>query len=255
MKTQRHPNEKSIARFSVWLPAFLAGLLMFAATETSAQAIRRPTKMQRQIQKKLDKQQTNVTTPVSEDSTATPKPAETGVKQEPTQSQYPNLDGIRNRNILSMFSREEAQMIIPGFGRPPALLIIFRQLQLTPEQKEQIKAIRLRTGDRLAVLQRERAQLEQQIEDTIYGENFSVERVDELAGKAGEKQSEIIKIQAGIEARFRQILTPDQFYVFQFLIGEMVMPQRRVNPQQMRQQQLRRLGPNAPTRPPFNEDN
>ncbi len=232
---------------------FLVALLMFATTVTLAQAIRRPAKMQRQIQKKLDKQTNNTSTPVGETSTTTP--TENSLKQGSAPSQHPSLDGIRNRNILSMFSREEAQMIIPGFGRPPALLIIFRQLQLTPEQKEQIRTIRLRTGDRLAVLQRERAQLEQQIEEAIYGENFSVERVDELAAKAGEKQSEIVKIQAGIEARFRQILTPDQFYVFQFLIGEMVMPQRRVNPQQLRQQQLRRLGPNTTTRPPLNEDN
>ena len=104
-------------------------------------------------------------------------------------------------------------------------------------------------------MQGERAQLVQQVEDTIYGENFTVERVDELGAQAAEKQGEVIKLQASIEARFRQILNPDQFYVFQFLIGEMVMPQRRVNPQQLRQQQLRRMGPNAPNRPPLNQDN
>ena len=255
MKNNPHPPEKRFAGFAVWLPALFAGWLLFAAVEIQAQVIRRPAKAQRQIQKKLDKQQANGLTPVETTPSPTPKTAEPVARQDSAQLQYPSLEGIRNRNILSMFSREEAQMIIPGFGRPPALLIIFRQLQLTSEQKEQIKAIRLRTGDRLATLQRERMLLEQQIEDAIYGENFSVERVDELAGKAGEKQSEIIKIQANIEARFRQILTPDQFYVFQFLIGEMVMPQRRVNPQQLRQQQLRRLGPNAPARPPLNEDN
>ncbi|HMV50966.1 MAG TPA: Spy/CpxP family protein refolding chaperone [Blastocatellia bacterium] len=255
MSTKQHLSERKVRRFGVRSLAMLVGLLFLVSLETSAQAIRRPGKVQRQIQKKLDTTGTNDPTPVKDTSSDTPKPAETAVKQDFAQSQYPNLDGIRNRNILTMFSREEVQLIIPGFGRPPALLIVFRQLQLAPEQKEQIKAIRLRTGDRLAVLQRERAQLEQQIEDTIYGENFGVERVDELAAKAGEKQSEIIKIQANIEARFRQILTPDQFYVFQFLIGEMVLPQRRVNPQQLRQQQLRRLGPNTPTRPPLNEDN
>lgn len=262
MSTKQNPPGKIVARAKFWAGlwslALLAGLWAFAATETSAQAIRRPGRLQRQIQKKLEKQGANKLNPNSEAPSIAPKPPETAVKQDVGQSQFPSLDGIRNRNILSMFSREEAQLIIPGFGRPPALLIVFRQLQLTPEQKEQIRAIRLRVGDRLGQLQRERGQLEQQIEDTIYGENFTVERVDELAAQAAEKQSEIIKLQANIEARFRQILTPDQFYVFQFLIGEMVFPQRRVNPQQLRQQQQRRLGPNNPNRPnqpPLNRDN
>lgn len=259
MSIKPYPPENLAARSSFlphfWSLALLAGLLMFAVTETSAQAIRRPERIQRQIQKKLDKQGANKLNPNSEPPATSPKSPETAVKEDFGQSQYPSLNGIRDRNILTMFSREEAQLIIPGFGRPPALLIIFRQLQLTPEQKEQIKAIRLRVGDRLGRLQRERAQLEQQVEETIYGENFTVERVDELAAQAAEKQGEVIKLQASIEARFRQILSPDQFYVFQFLIGEMVMPQRRVNPQQLRQQQLRRMGPNAPNRPPLNQDN
>lgn len=233
-------------------------LWAFSMSQAAAQAIRRPGKVQRQIQKKLEKQDANKLTSANDSPSTSPKPSETTVKQDLSPARYPSLDGIRDRNILTMFSREEMQMIIPGFGRPPALLIVFRQLNLMPEQKEKIKAIRLRVGDKLGVAQRERAQFEQQLEEAIYGENFSLERVDGLAAQAAEKQGEIIKLQANIEAQFRQILTPDQFYVFQFLIGEMVLPQRRVNPQQLRQQQLRRLGPNNPNRPnqpPQDRDN
>jgi Spy/CpxP family protein refolding chaperone len=236
----------------------LATLFVFATNNAMAQGIRRPIKEQR-IQKKLEKQGANKLSPTGESSTTNPKPADAAARQDVVQPQYPSLDGIRERGILSMFSREEAQLVIPGFGRPPALLIIFRQLNLTPEQKEKIREIRLSVGGKLNNLQRERALLDQQVEDAIYGENFSMARVDELAAQAAEKQSGIIKLQANIEAQFRQILTPDQFYVFQFLIGEMVMPQRRVNPQQLRQQQLRRNGqlPNGLNRqnPPPNLPN
>ena len=89
--------------------------------------------------------------------------------------------------------------------------------------------------------------------DLHFGENFDPQKVETLAAQSAEKTSEIIKTQAFIESQFRQILTPDQFYVFRFLIGELVMPQRRMNPQQiLRQQQQRRLGgqPNGPIRPP-----
>jgi len=237
--------------------AVLFGFLSLAASVTSAQGIRRPGKVQQRIQKKMEKQgASKLTTANESDATATKSP-EAGTKQDiaPSQPQN-NLTGIRERGILSLFSREEAQLVIPGFGRPPALLIIFRQLNLTPEQKEKIKAIRQRVGRRLAILQQERGQLEQQLEDAIYGENFSIEKVDELAAQAAERQGEIIKLQANIEAQFRQILTPDQFYVFQFLIGEMVLPQRRLTPQQ----QQRRFGnpqnpQNRPNRPPQNQDN
>lgn len=220
-----------------------------------AQGVRRPGRIQRQIQKKLEKQGATKLTPESDPSTD-PKPSETAVKPAPARPMYPTLDGIRDRNILSMFSRKELQLVIPGFGRAPALLIVFRQLNLTPEQEEKIRGLKFRIGNRLGSLQRERAQLEQQLEEAIYGENFSPERVDELSAQIANRQGEIIKIQANIEAQFRQILTPDQFYVFQFLIGEMILPQRRVNPQQLRQQQLRRMGngTNRPNQPPPQEN-
>lgn len=263
MSDNQLPPKTLIVRANFWTGfwslALLAGMLTVAAPETSAQAIRRPGKIQRQIQKKLERQDANKLNPNSDPPATAPKPADSVARQDfALSTQYPSLDGIRNREILTMFSREEIQLVVPGFGRPPALLIVFRQLNLTPDQKEKIKALRLRVGRRLQILQQERGQLEQRLEEAIYGENFAPERVDELSAQAAERQGEIIKLQANIEAQFRQILTPDQFYVFQFLIGEMVLPQRRLTPQQLRQQQQRRLGPNNPNRPnqpPLNLDN
>ncbi|MGH9802224.1 MAG: hypothetical protein ACRD82_17820, partial [Blastocatellia bacterium] len=118
------------------------------------------------------------------------------------------------------------------------------------------RALKLQIGPRLTNLQSEKRATENQLEEAIYGENFDPQRVEALASQSAEKTSEIIKTQAYIESQFRQILTPDQFYVFRFLIGELVLPQRRLNPQQLlRQQQQRRLGaqPNAPVRPPDQE--
>lgn len=237
--------------------AVAVGMLTVVTADAAAQAIRRPGKVQRQIQRKLDRQGATKLAPADDAPSANSKSTETTAQPEAAQPRYPSLDGIRDRNILSMFSREELQLVIPGFGRAPALLIVFRQLNLTPDQQEKIRALRLRIGNRLGTLQRERAQLEQQLEEAIYGENFSPERVDELSAQIASRQGEIIKMQANIEAQFRQILTPDQFYVFQFLIGEMILPQRRVNPQQLRQQQLRRMGngTNRPNQPPLNQEN
>ncbi len=263
MKIDRSSPLRSASMASVKFSAVLCslavlfGFFSLNASAAFAQAVRRPGKMQQRIQKKIEKQSGSKLTPDEEAATNTTKTPATGVKQDGAPVPQPNnLDGIRDRGILSLFSREEAQLVIPGFGRPPALLIVFRQLNLVPEQRDKIRAIRLRIGNHLAVLQKDRAQLDQQVEEAIYGENFSMEKVDQLAAQAAEKQGEIIKLQANIEAQFRQILTPDQFYVFQFLIGEMVLPQRRLNPQQ----QQRRFGnpqnqQNRPNRPPLGQDN
>lgn len=215
------------------------------------QAIRRPLK-QRQIQKKLDKQGAKQIAPSDE------APSTANSTDNTTQSGQPqkhSLDGISNQGARALFKPDEIAMMIPGFGSPPAMMILMRQLDLTAEQKEKFRALRRQIGQKLNILHNEKRTAENQLEEAIYGENFNPQRVEELAAQSAEKTSEIIKTQAFIESQFRQILTPDQFYAFRFLIGELVMPQRRLNPQQLRQQQQRRLGtqPNAPNRPPNQE--
>lgn len=133
-------------------------------------------------------------------------------------------------------------MVILGFGRPVVYLVILRQLNLTEQQKQSIKAISQRVGFQLRTLRLQYDQLDNQLEETIYGETFDPRQIDELSAQAGQKHSAIMKLQAGIEAEFRQILTPDQHYVFRHLIGQMLLPQRRLQPNQNRQRMQRRIG-------------
>jgi len=168
------------------------------------------------------------------------KPEEPG---RPALNVRPNnhsLDGIQQRGMVEFFTQEERNLVIPGFGRAPSYLIILRQLDLTPQQKGAIKAIRGRVGNQLAVLRTQHNRLEQQLEDAIYGEKFSSEEVNRLSREVAQRQGQVTVIQAGIEAQFREILTPDQFFVFRFLVGEMLLPQRRVPLNQLRQQMPRR---------------
>lgn len=227
--------------------AVLACLLTQIPDTAFGQVIRRPGKAQRQIQKKLDKQGSAQVAPATNtSSTATNSGQET---QPPKHS----LDGISKVGPRAMFKPDEVAMMIPGFGSAAAMMVLMRQLDLAPEQKQKFRELKREIGPKLNVLQTEKRNTEMQLEEAIYGENFDPKRVEELAAKSAEKTSEIIKTQAYIESQFRQILSPDQFFVFRFLVGEMVLPQRRLNPQQLlRQQQQRRLGnqPNAPIRQP-----
>lgn len=239
-------NAKRISAILLSL-AMLVCLLIQMTGTALGQGVRRPLK-QRQIQKKLDKQGSKQITPAGDTSSTTPS-GDTG------QPQKHSLDGISNQGPRALFKPDEIAMMIPGFGSPAAMMVLMRQLDLTAEQKEKFRALKQQIGTKLNVLQNQKRATEVQLEEAIYGENFNPQRVEELAAQSAEKTSEIIKTQAFIESQFRQILTPDQFYVFRILIGELVMPQRRLNPQQMRQQQQRRLGtqPNAPNRPPNQE--
>lgn len=157
-----------------------------------------------------------------------------------------SLDGISQRGLITLFSREERELVIPGFGRAPALLVIYRQLDLTAEQRAGIKALRSRIGNRLIEARQKYARTEQQLEDSIYGENFDPKRVEEFSADAAAAQGEATKLQAEVESQFRQILTPDQFLVFRFLVGEMLLPQRRLPPGQLRPQPNQRRIPSPP---------
>lgn len=232
--------------------------LLFQATDQAfGQGLRRPAKTQRQIQKKLDKRGANQIAPSGDTAPTTTNPAGTAVKQDQAQPQKHSLDGISQRGPRAMFKPDEVAMMIQGFGNAPAMMVLMRQLDLTEEQKVKFRMLKRQIGPKLADLQADKRAAEAQLEDTIYGENFDPQRVETLAAQSAEKTAEIIKTQAFIESQFRQILSPDQFYVFRFLVGEMVLPQRRVPLQQLlrQQQQQRRLGnqPNAPTRPPDRE--
>ena len=248
MKT--YLNDVAAARlFSALLVLF--GLAIPMTSQTFGQGLRRPAKTQRQIQKKLDKQGANQIAPTGE--TTSTKSAPVGNANQQDQPQKHSLDGISKLGPRAMFRPDEVAMNIPGFGRPAAMMILMRQLDLTPEQKMKFRGLKQQIGQKLNLLHREKADTEAQLEEAIYGEEFDPQRVETLAAQSAEKTAEIIKTQAFIESQFRQILTPDQFYVFRLLVGELVLPQRRVNPQQLlRQQQQRRLGnqPSAPVRPP-----
>ncbi len=221
------------------VPTFVIVALICGAVDVSARASLRPLKQQRKqqrIQKQIERQGKNkLTTTEETPSSGQPESA------EPSKH---SLDGISNTEprefLLRFFSKDEREMMIPGFGRPAALMIILRQLDLSEEQIKSIKATRQRVGRQLLILRQQHTFLENQLEDAIYGETFDPKRVEEFSVLVGGKQTEITKMQASVESDFRQILTADQFYVFRFLVGEMLLPQRRVQPRLLQQQ--RRAG-------------
>jgi Spy/CpxP family protein refolding chaperone len=238
---------------------------IFCADTVSAQTLRR--RVQRKIGQKTPRPAVNPNTlapskgaasngqpsSVEEDDTVTPdQPEATSPREANRQSGY-NLDGIRRRGIRSLFTREEASLWIPGFGNRAALLMIFRQLDLAPEQKGKIRALRQQVGNRLAVMRREVNLLEAQRDEAIYGnldpaslDSYDPDRVKDLTEQIVIKRADWFRLQTDIESQLRQILTPDQVYVFRELALEMILPGRRNPAARLRRMGIRRNQQNRP---------
>jgi len=268
----RSPQPKLRMRISTLTATLLAAVCVtvLCANAVSSQGLRRQMRIQKKIDKKLDRpvNNPNKLSPSNggkEDSdtsdqleTTAPKAA---ARQAVAQQSGHSLDGIRQRGIRSFFTREEETLLIPGFvNSSVALLVIFRQLDLTPEQKVKIRDIRRQMRDRLPLTRRELNQLEANLEEAIYGnldpaslDNYDSAKVKELTEQVAQKRAELYRLVTGVESQFREILTPDQFYVFRELVREMVRPGSRplINPALRQQQQQRRMGipPNPQTRP------
>src|SRR5215467_366763 len=134
-------------------------MMVFCANAVLAQNLRRQMRIQK-IQKRIDKKLNPPAAKQNKPSllnsgneeTITSNEFETTAPKTATLQSGQSLDGIRQRNLPSLFTQEEKSLIIQGFGNsPPALLVIFRQLDLTPEQKVKIREIRRQVGNRLTL--------------------------------------------------------------------------------------------------------
>ena len=239
-------------------------VMTICANTVSSQNLRR----QMQIQKKIDRKNPrpagnpNKLTPSdsgNEESGAPDQPDATAPRVTDRQPGH-SVDGIRQRGLQSFFTQEEQSLWIPAFGNKAALLMIFRQLGLSPEQKIKIRELRQQVGNRLRLSRQELNQLEAQLDEAIYGnfdtaslDRYDPAKVKELTEQVVQKQAEWFRLHKDVESQFRQILTPDQFYVYRELMIDAVRPGNRpqVNPGARQQQRQRRMGvqPNPQNRP------
>src|SRR5262245_49089657 len=239
-------------------------VMVFCANTVSSQNLRRQMRIQRKIDRKKPRPagNPNKLTPSdsgNEEPGAPDQPDATAPRVTDRKPGH-NFDGIRQRGLQSFFTQEEQSLWIPAFGNKAALLMIFRQLGLTPEQKIKIRDLRQQVGTRLRQSRQELNQLEAQLDEAIYGnfdsaslDKYDPAKVKELTEQVVQKQAEWFRLHKDVESQFRQILTPDQFYVYRELMIDAVRPGNRqlVNPGARQQQRQRRMGvqPNPQNRP------
>ena len=148
-------------------------VMVFCVNTVSSQNLRRQMRIQRKIDRKTPRPagNRNKLTPSNsgnEEPGAPDQPDATAPRVTSRQP-GPGVDGIRQRGLQSFFTQEEQSLWIPAFGNRAAILMIFRQLDLTPEQKIKIKDLRRQVGNRLRLSRQELNQLEMQLDEAIYG--------------------------------------------------------------------------------------
>jgi len=258
-KPCRQGCQRSQVKSRVTISALTATLLsvvcvmVFCANTVSSQNLRRQMRIQRKIDRKAPPRvgNPNKLTPSNGGNEESGAPDQPEAADPRVTGRQPgnSVDGIRQRGLRSFFTQDEQSLWIPAFGNRAALLMIFRQLNLTPEQKIKIRDLRRQVGDRLRLSRQQLNQLEMQLDEAIYGnpdptslDSYEPAKVKELTEQVVQKRAEWFRLHTEIQSQFRQIFTPDQFYVYRELMIDVVRPGNRplVNPGARQQQRQRR---------------
>jgi Spy/CpxP family protein refolding chaperone len=125
----------------------------------------------------------------------------------------------------------DLEMMVPSFGNPLAVLLVMRQLDLTPEQKAEVKALAQEVRGELQAerelqnkLQRERdlPQRDEQERAETPLDRLENLMVDKVVEERANQQARAMKRQVHIETRIRQILNPNQWDEYTALLRAMV---------------------------------
>jgi Spy/CpxP family protein refolding chaperone len=84
------------------------------------------------------------------------------------------------------------------------------QLNLNPEQRQQIRAIREQTKDERAAINRRLRETQMALDQALNAANPNEALIDQRAREAGEAQAAAVRMRALMQNRIRRVLTPEQ---------------------------------------------
>lgn len=125
---------------------------------------------------------------------------------------------------------------------------LLMQLNLSPEQIEQMRAIRGQSVPEARAQLRRRNQARHALDEAIYADVPDEALIEQRAREVGEAEAALVRLRAQAELRVRRILTPEQLQLFRTL-------RQQARQQQQEQRRLRQLNgrpanPAAPLLPP-----
>ncbi len=152
----------------------------------------------------------------------------------------------------------------PEGAAPPAgprdEISLLRLLNLTPEQIEQLRAIRQQSDLEGRPLMRRLNQARRALDEAIYADDLDENLIRERASEVAAAQAALFRLRTQAELRVRRVLTAEQLQRFRDLRRE-AQAQQRIQRQLQRRDQQRPQGegfnnrPNRRLAPPTGNDN
>ncbi len=141
----------------------------------------------------------------------------------------------------------------PAQGGDASAANLLLQLNLKPEQIEQMKEIRRQSAHEVQTLTQRRRQARRALDEALYSNALDDATIDQRTRELAESQAALVRLEAQTQLRIRRVLTPDQLQMFRDLRKEAQRNQRierRLergvnNPQALRNNPNRRNGQNS----------
>ncbi|MEP7272864.1 MAG: Spy/CpxP family protein refolding chaperone [Acidobacteriota bacterium] len=119
---------------------------------------------------------------------------------------------------LTREDREYMRLVPQGVAFPRVLIRVFRELDLTDDQRAKLENLAKRSGNQMPALNRLRKAQSELLDEALYGEAFEPATIEQRASDLAATQAEIIKLQARVMTQIRQILKPEQGQKFRNLL-------------------------------------
>jgi Spy/CpxP family protein refolding chaperone len=105
----------------------------------------------------------------------------------------------------------------PGAQQPGPPQDPIAQLNLTPEQRQQIRTIREQNKEERAQINRRVRETQIALDQALDSDNPNEALIEQRAREAGEAQAAAIKLRALTQIRIRRVLTPEQIKTLRLL--------------------------------------
>ena len=130
---------------------------------------------------------------------------------------------------------------------PAALL---KQLNLSPDQIAQVRAIQSENVPQARTLNQRLNQARRALDEAIYSDTVDEALIEQRARDVADAQAALVRLRAQTELRVRRVLTPEQLQTFRQLHQQALIEQRRQRREQRIERQLE--GGANPRRPARN---
>jgi Spy/CpxP family protein refolding chaperone len=132
---------------------------------------------------------------------------------------------------------------------PNDTVSLFGQLNLSPDQVAQMRAIQSEQVPQARALNQRLNQARRALDEAIYSDTVDEALVEQRARDVAEAQAALVRLRAQTELRVRRVLTPEQLQQFRYIRQQALLRQRQLRREQRLERQLDDgANPNRPAR-------